>query len=154
MALELVQGQAKILNRDVETHGYVSGSGGRVHGQMSSMRTVTLEVGNQIVNIKHKEPIVVTDGDYIVAVGVRKSNGVQSSCVANRNRSTRNDPPDMLAIICGVLLIVLGLPLCLFLIGIPFVALGGFALYMGLQMRKAKAMLDEALSRPMPVGMG
>lgn len=152
MALELVQGQAKILNRDVETHGYVSGNGGRVHGQMSSMRTVTLEVGSQIVNIKHKEPIVVTDGDYIVAVGARKSNGVQSSCVANRSRSTRNDPPDVLVIIAGILCLVLGLPLSIVLLGIPLVLFGGYLLYVGFQMRKAKAMLDEALSRAVAAG--
>lgn len=151
MALELVQGKAKILNRDVETHGYVSGSGGRVHGQMSSMRTATLEVGNQIVNIKHKEPIVVTDGDWVVAVGARKSNGLQSSCVANRSRSTRNDPPDTLAIVCGILLLLLGLPLSLFLIGVPLVAFGGYVTYVGFQMRRAKAILDEALSSAMPL---
>ena len=154
MALELVQGQAKILNRDVETHGYVSGSGGRVHGQMSSMRTVTLDVGGQIVNIKHKEPIIVTDGDYVMAVGTRKSNGVQSFCAANRSRSTRNDPPDMLVIVCGILLLLIGLPLSLILIGIPLAAFGGYILYVGIQMQKAKAMLDEAISRALPAGVG
>lgn len=154
MALELVQGKAKILNRDVETHGYVSGSGGRVHGQVGSMRTVTLEVDNRIVNIKHKEPIVVTDGDYVMVVGARKSNGLHSSCVANRSRSTRNDPPDVLVIILGILCLLLGLPLSVILVGIPLVGLGGYLLYVGLQMRKARAMLDEALSQAMPAGTG
>ena len=70
------------------------------------------------------------------------------------SRSTRNDPPDLLVIVCGILLLLIGLPLSLILIGIPLVAFGGYILYVGIQMQKARTMLDEAISRTSPAGMG
>ena len=147
MAVELVQGTAKILDSGVETHGYVSGSGGNVRGQIESMRTVTLDVGGSIVHVKHKQPIVVVDGDQVVVAGVRKPNGINANAMANRTRSTRNNAPATLVIIAGVLMILLGLPLSLILLGLPLVAFGGYFLYVGLNMKKANALIDEALSR-------
>ena len=152
--MELVQGKATVLNRDTETHGHVSGNNGRVSGQISSMRVVTIDVGGQIVNIKHKEPIVVADGDDVVAAGARKSNGIQAFALANRSRSTRNHAPATLFIAGGGLFLLLGIPLSLLLVGLIFVAMGGYMLYMGLQMRKANALIDEVLSRASSVATG
>lgn len=148
MGMELIRGTAKILNRDIETRGYVSSSGSQVHGQIYSARTVTLEVDGQIITLKHKEPIVLTEGDWIVAAGWRTSNGLQSSVFANRSRKTFNHAPANLATLGGVLMILLGIPLLLFVVGILPIALGGYLLFLAKRMKQANAMLDAELARP------
>lgn len=149
--MELVQGRAKVLGRDVETHGHISGSGGNVRGQINSFRTATLDVGGQTVTVKHKEPIVVADGDDVVVAGVRKPAGIQAFALANRSRSTRNDAPATLLIALGSLLIVFSIPALIIVIGIVPMGIGAFVLHMGLKMRKANTMISEALARGTPV---
>ncbi|QNN47530.1 hypothetical protein H9L17_05160 [Thermomonas brevis] len=154
MALELVQGPVKIFERDVETRGHISSSGGRVQGQINSFRAVTLDMGGQVVTLRHQDPIVVADGDWVVAVGTRKSNGIHSSVFANRNRQTRTHAPATLMFVLAGILILLGIMTLIFLIGVFFLAFGGLVLFQGNRMRQANAMLDEALSRPLPAGAG
>lgn len=150
MALELVQGPVKVFERDVETRGHISSSGGRVQGQINSFRAVTLEMDGQVVTLRHQDPIVVADGDWVVAVGTRKSNGLHSSVFANRSRQTRTRAPATLMFILAGILMLLGLLLLIFIIGIVPIAFGGLVLFQGNRMRQANAMLDDALSRPMP----
>lgn len=153
MALELVQGQVKILNRDVETHGYVSGNGGNVRGHVHSFRAVTVEVDGRIVMLRDKDPIILADGDWLVAVGTRKSNGIHSSVFANRNRQTRTHAPAALMYALGGMSMLLGLMTLIFLIGFPVIGFAVYVLYRARQFTKANAMLDEALSRPMPAAI-
>ncbi|MCR6662798.1 MAG: hypothetical protein NVV60_06520 [Luteimonas sp.] len=144
--MELVQGKATVLGRDTETHGYVGGSGGNVSGHINSFRTATLDIGGTTVTVKHKEPIVVVDGDHVVVAGVRKANGIQAFALANRSRSTRNDAPATMLIVLGSLVVLLSIPAMIIIIGLLTGAIGGYVLYTGLKMRKANLLIQEALA--------
>lgn len=149
--MEIIQGKARVLDRDTETHGYVSGSGGRVSGQTSSMRTVTLEVAGRTVIVKHKQPIAVVDGDEVVAAGPQKAEGLYAYGFANRSRATRNKSPAGLMLLLGGLMVAVGIPLSLILVGLIFVGFGGYCLWLGMQMSKANTLLESALASAGPV---
>ncbi|MHC9084971.1 hypothetical protein ACYX7E_08020 [Luteimonas sp. RIT-PG2_3] len=149
--MEIIQGKARVLDRDTETHGYVSGSGGRVSGQTSSMRTVTLEVAGRTVIVKHKQPIAVIDGDEVVAAGPQKAEGLLAYGFANRTRATRNKSPAGLMLLLGGLMVALGIPLSVILVGLIFVGFGGYCLWLGAQMSKANKLLESTLAAAGPV---
>ncbi|WP_218012783.1 hypothetical protein, partial [Bacillus cereus] len=65
----------------------------------------------------------------------------------------KTQAPTALMYALGAMSMLLGLMTLIFLIGIPVIGFAVYVLYYARQFSQANAMLDEALSRPMPAAI-
>ena len=140
----LVDGVVSDIQRGSETSG--SGSSYRGTGQMHVQTTqlTVMRIGGQPAELKSKNLFIVKDGERVIAAGKTKHGVLRIGAARNLTAGTYYHPPVVLAWVGAAVLIVLGIPLSVFLIGIPFLLFGIYIAYMAVGWMKSIKMVEAA----------
>ena len=146
----LVDGVVSDIQRGSETSG--SGSSYRGTGQMHVQTTqlTVMRIGGQPAELKSKNLFIVKDGERVIAAGKTKHGVLRIGAARNLSAGTYFHPPVVLAWVGAALLIVLGIPLSVFLIGIPFLLFGIYVAYMAVGWMKSIKMVEAAAKDAKP----
>jgi hypothetical protein len=134
-----LSGVVSNLQFSSETSGQVHGSQGRVTGSMHTKQVVTFRVDGRAAQIKLLGQPSINDGDVVVITGKEKNGTFHARAMRNETTGAIDHRPANPSIILGGLFLVIGLPLSMIIIGLPFVGLGAYNIYDGLQTRQAIA---------------
>jgi hypothetical protein len=137
MALTTLSGTISGIRHSTET---------RSHGDKGSVKTgqvLAFRVGDRSAQIKLPDVPDVQEGDPVTLAGTEK-NGVFKA-LALRNDKTRAvySIPPTIGYVIGGLLVAVGIPLLMVLVGVLFIAAGGWTLYEAQNYSKAAAMLKN-----------
>ena len=140
----LFDGIVSDIQRGSETSG--SGSSYRGTGQMHVQTTqlTVMRIGGQAAELKSKNLFIVKDGERVIAAGKTKHGVLRIGAARNLTAGTYYHPPVVLAWVGAAVLIVLGIPLSVFLIGIPFLLFGIYIAYMAVGWMKSIKMVEAA----------
>jgi hypothetical protein len=145
MANVLLDGQVSNLARGSETLGSGSMRGGTGRMMIVSNQMTSFRIGGKPANLKTKELVAITDGDRVIAAGKDKRGVLQVDAIHNVTAGNHYYQSVTLLWILAVASLVVGLPFSFILIGLPFVALGVWAIMMALRVSKSIKMLKEAV---------
>lgn len=140
-----LSGVVSNLQFSSETSGQVHGSHGRVSGSMHTKQVVTFRVDGRPAQIKLLGQPSINDGDVVVITGKEKNGTFHARAMRNETTGAIDHRPANPSLILGGLFLVLGIPLSFVIIGLPFVAVGAYNIYDGLQTRQA---IDAARTAP------
>ena len=140
----LVDGVVSDIQRGSETSG--SGSSYRGTGQMNVQTTqlTVLRIGGQPAELKSKSLFIVKDGERVIAAGKTKHGVLRIGAARNMSAGSYYRPPVVLTWVGAAVLVVLGLPLSVFLIGIPFLLFGMYLAYVAVGWMKSIKMVEAA----------
>ena len=140
----LVDGIVSDIQRGSETSG--SGSSYRGTGQMHVQTTqlTVMRIGGQPAELKSKNLFIVKDGERVIAAGKTKHGVLRIGAARNLTAGTSYRPPVVLTWFLAALLVLLGLPLSVFLIGIPFLLVGIYVAYTAVGWMKSIKMVEAA----------
>ena len=140
----LVDGVVSDIQRGSETSG--SGSSYRGTGQMHVQTTqlTVLRIGGQPAELKSKSLFIVKDGERVIAAGKTKHGVLRIGAARNMSAGSYYRPPVVLTWVGAAVLVVLGLPLSVFLIGIPFLLFGMYLAYVAVGWMKSIKMVEAA----------
>ena len=146
----LVDGVVSDIQRGSETSG--GGSSYKGTGQMHVQTTqlTVMRIGGQPAELKSKNLFIVKDGERVIAAGKTKHGVLRIGAARNLSAGTYYHPPVVLAWVGAALLIVLGIPLSVFLIGIPFLLFGIYVAYMAVGWMKSIKMVEAAAKDAKP----
>jgi hypothetical protein len=145
---ESLAGKVSHLQFSSEVTGHISGSHGRVSGQMQTKQVVTFRVDGKPAQIKLKGQPSLSEGDMVVLAGKSKNGTFHARAMHNRTAGAVDHLPVIPNLVWGGVLVVLGIPLSLIIIGLPFLAIGIYGVWEGLQIKNAAAQVRSA--PPMP----
>jgi hypothetical protein len=134
-----LSGVVSNLQFSSETSGQIQGSHGRVSGNVHTKQVVTFRVDGRPAQIKLLGQPSLNDGDVVVLTGKEKNGTFHARAMRNETTGAIDHRPANPSIILGGLFLVIGLPLSAIIIGLPFVGLGAYNIYDGLQTRQAIA---------------
>jgi hypothetical protein len=137
MAIETFSGVVSGIRHSTETVGHV----GREGGSVATGQVLAFRVDDRPAQIKLKDLPDVRDGERVTLAG-RLKNGTFHA-LALRNDQTRavystNALPGY---VMGGLLVLIGLPLSLVIVGLPLLAGGAYTLYQAWSYSTAAKML-------------
>lgn len=89
-------------------------------------------------------PAQLRDGDRAVLGGTIGDGTLKANAYRNLTTGAVHKGSGTLLMIIGVLFVVVGVPFSLLLIGIPFVAIGAFLIWLALKQGKLNKMVDAA----------
>jgi hypothetical protein len=106
---------------------------------------LTLRIDGRPVFFRSRAMPSVSEGDRIAIAGPMKSGTLQGLALGNLTTGAMYCPNTTLPIIACAVVVVLGIPLIAILgIGLFFIAVGGWAVWKFLQIRKAGEMVRSA----------
>lgn len=135
--LETLSGKVSHLQFSSEVTGHVSGSHGRVSGQTRTKQVVTFRVDGKPAQIKLPGQPSISEGDSMVLAGKSKNGTFHARAMHNLTAGAIDHLPTTANLVWGGILVVLGLPLSLVIIGLPFLAIGAWGVWEGLQNKNA-----------------
>jgi hypothetical protein len=141
---DILSGTVSKLQFSSEVSGHVSGSHGRVQGSTHTKQVTTFRVDGKPAQIKLPGQPSISEGDVVLLAGKEKNGTFRARAMRNDTSGALDHPPTLGNFIGGGAALLLGLPLSLILIGLPFVAIGAWAIWDGLQTNKAIALLRSA----------
>lgn len=134
-----LSGAVSNLQFSSETSGQIQGSHGRVSGSMHTKQVVTFRVDGKPAQIKLLGQPSLNDGDVVVLSGKEKNGTFHARAMRNETTGAIDHRPATPSLVLGGLFVLIGLPLSMIIVGLPFVAVGAYNIYDGLQTRKAIA---------------
>ena len=138
MASKVIQGRLTHVQQTTETHGQIT----RGTGQITSANAWSFRIANQAVLFKSRDGASLSDGDLVVAAGQDSKGTFQAYAIRNDTTGSVHEGSSMLCFVLGGLLAVFGVPLILFfLIGLLFVGLGLYIVWIGTKIRSANLAL-------------
>lgn len=132
-----LSGPVSNLQFSSETSGQIQGSHGRVSGNVHTKQVVTFRVDGKPAQIKLLGQPSLNEGDVVVLSGKQKNGTFHARAMRNETTGAIDHRPATPSLVLGGLFLVIGLPLSMVIIGLPFVAVGAYNIYDGLQTRKA-----------------
>lgn len=141
---ETISGTVSKLQFSSETSGHVSGSYGRVQGSTHTKQVVTFRVNNRPAQIKLLGQPSISDGDVVLLGGAMKDGTFHARAMRNETSGAIDHRPAVPSLVIGSLFLVIGLPLSIVIIGLPFVAFGAYNIWDGLRTKKAIDMVRSA----------
>ena len=148
MSVTIMTGKISHIDHSTETSGHITANRG---GQIQTAHAWSFRLNNRPVTYKSRSTASFSEGDELTAAGENR-NGT-FFIVSCRNETTGavyESPATMICVAAG-LLIVLGLPMMLLLIGFLLVPLGIYFLMMGLKMSAANKLLQATPPNRPPV---
>jgi len=103
-----------------------------------------MRIGGQAAELKSKSLFIVKDGERVIAAGKTKHGVLRIGAARNLSAGTSYHPPVVLAWVLAILLVGLGLPFSIFLIGIPFLLVGIYVAYTAVGWMKSVKMVEVA----------
>ena len=104
----------------------------------------TFRLGDRSAQMRIRSMPDVQDGDRVTVAGREKQGVFHILAMRNEETGIIWSNPSTLNLIIGPILVILGLPLCVLLIGFLIVPVGGVVFYQGVQLRSAAEMLRNA----------
>lgn len=141
MSMETLSGEVSQVRHSTETSGAISGSRGRVRGSVSTSHVCTMLVGKVPITMKLPGATNLNDGDIVTVVGLRKPAGLKGIVLRNESLGTLHHSPTWVGYVLATLLLMLGIPLSFVIIGLPFLGIGIYILYLSIQQTKAIGLL-------------
>lgn len=141
---ETLSGTVSKLQFSSETTGQVSGSYGRVQGSTHTKQVATFRVDGRPAQIKLLGQPSLSDGDVVLLAGAMKNGTFHARAMRNENSGAIDHRPAVPSLVLGGLMLALGLPLSIVIIGLPFVAFGIYNIWDGLKTKKAIAAVRGA----------
>lgn len=141
---ETLSGTVSKLQFSSEVSGHVSGSYGRVQGRTQTRQVTTFRVDGKPAQIKLPGQPSISEGDVVLLAGKVKNGTFHARAMRNETSGALDHPPTLGNFIGGGAALLLGLPLSLILIGLPFVVVGAWAIWDGLQTNKAAGLVRAA----------
>jgi hypothetical protein len=144
--METLSGTASGVRHQTETSGSIRGSSvsGRVQGSISTRHVCTLRVAGVPVQIRLPGATNLSDGDVVTVVGLRKADGFRGLALRNESTGTVHGHAAWIGYVAAGLLLAMGIPLSLVLLGVPLVIAGGFVLWLAVRQSRALALLQSA----------
>lgn len=139
--METLTGVASSVRHSTETSGHVHGSHGRVSGSVSTSHVCTLRVNGVPVSIKLPGATNLNDGDVVTLVGARRAEGFKGYVMRNDSTGTVHSSPTWVGYLAAGLLLLLGIPLSFVIIGLPFLGIGAFVLWLSIRQTRALGLL-------------
>ena len=151
MAHILVDGIVSDVQRGTETTGGGSSYRGTGSMQISTSQITTMRIGSKAAEVKSKGMFIVKDGERVIAAGKEKGGVLKIGAARNLTAGTVYHPPVIAVWIAAGASLLLGIPLSLIIIGLPFLGLGIYLIYLALGWKKSIAMVEEASSNAKPL---
>lgn len=142
--IEVISGKVSMLQFSSETTGQFSGSGGRVSGNIHTKQVITFRVDGRPAQIKLPGQPSLTEGDSVVLAGSVKNGTFYARAMRNDSTGAIDHQPTTGLIALGAIMIALGVVLLIVLVGVLFIAFGGWNVYQGLQNRQSVALVQAA----------
>lgn len=139
--MEILTGTASNVRHATETRGSMSSSHGRMSGSVSTSHVCTLRVANQPVQIKLPGATNLNDGDLVTIAGDRRADGFRGYALRNESTGTVHAYGTTLAYVFAGLCLLLGIPLSFLIIGLPFLGVGIYVLWLARRQARALRML-------------
>ena len=121
----VLSGQVSHVTTTSTVQGEVKRGKGRVH----TFHKTDFRVGGKAAVFKAS--INIADGDQVTLVGKLKGGELHARAIRNEQTGVIHSGITTAAYVSGGILVVVGLPLSLIIIGIPLVAFGGWVLFEG-----------------------
>jgi hypothetical protein len=110
------------------------------------MHSCSFRINGRPATIKLANAANLGEGDQVTVAGREKQSGFVGYALRNDTTGAIYSLPSWMPYIAGGLLVLIGLPLSAILIGIPFLGLGLWALYVGRRNASAVSLIQSALS--------
>lgn len=141
---ETLSGTVSMLQFSSETTGQVSGSYGRVQGSTHTKQVATFRVDGRPAQIKLLGQPSLSDGDVVLLAGATKNGTFHARAMRNESSGAIDHRPAVPSLVLGALMVAIGLPLSLIIIGLPFLAFGIYNIWDGFKTKKAISMVRSA----------
>ena len=143
MAITLLSGTATNVAQGSETTYAASAQ----YGPIAQHNTViTLRIDGRVVHFRTRTMPSISEGDIVAAAGPDKSGTLYALALKNLTTGAVYCPSTTLPMIGAVVVILLGIPLIALLgLGLFFVGMGAWILLRCLRIRKAAAMIQQAV---------
>jgi hypothetical protein len=151
MAHIVVDGIVSDIQRGAETTGSGSSYQGTGSMQVATTQLTTMRIGNQAAELKSKSIFIVRDGERVIAAGKEKNGVLQIGAARNLSARTVYHPPIIRGWIAAGAALVLGVPLSLIFIGLPFLGVGIYLIIRGLSWKTSMNMVEAAASNAKPL---
>jgi len=140
----LIDGVVSDIQRGSETSGSGSSYGGTGQMRVQTTQLTVMRIGGQAAELKSKSLFIVKDGERVIAAGKSKHGVLRIGAARNMTAGTSYRPPVLLTWFGAALLILLGVPFSLFLIGIPLLLVGIYVAYTAVGWMKSIRMVEAA----------
>lgn len=125
MALTTLSGTVSGIRHSSETSGHIGKNGGNVH----TKQVIALRVDGKPAEIKLMSMPDVQDGERVTLAGRMKNGSFRALAMRNEKTGAIYRMPTTLAYVFGALLVLVGLPLLLVVVGVLFIGAGAWTLY-------------------------
>ncbi len=125
MALTTLSGTVSGIRHSSETSGHIGKNGGNVH----TKQVIAFRVDGKPAEIKLMNMPDVQDGEHVTLAGRMKNGSFRALAMRNDQTRAVYKMPTTLAYVFGALLVLVGLPLLLILVGVLFIGAGAWTLY-------------------------
>ncbi len=131
------------VHHSSETSGAIGKSGGQVH----TKQVLTLRVDGKPAQIKLPSAPSLSEGERVTLIGHEKQGTFIGRAMRNDSTGAIYSPPTAPYFIMGALFIIVGVLTLMFVVGIIFIGVGAYNLYLGYLNTQAVGALS-ALARP------
>jgi hypothetical protein len=100
---------------------------------------VQFRLNGRPVRIKVTDSASISEGDHLVAAGAEKQGTLEALAVKNVTTGAIHHNPYQFPLIAGIVVGVCSIPLCLFLIGIPMLAINAWVVMRANKVKQAVA---------------
>lgn len=111
---------------------------------------LVMKIGSQVAQLKSPHFFAVTEGERVVAAGKVKDGVLKIGAVHNLTAGTQHNPPIAMGWTMAGLLMFLGLPSSVILIGIPFVGLSIYNIVRTMGWQKDLRLVTQAAREARP----
>jgi hypothetical protein len=137
MALTTLTGTVTGIRHSTETVGQIGTNGGSVQtGQLMAFR-----VDERSAQIKLKDMPDLRDGERVTLAGRAKNGTFRALALRNDQTRAVYATAAWPGYVMGGIMVALGIPLSLMIIGLPFLVIGLYTLYQAFSYAKAEKML-------------
>ncbi len=137
MSLTTLSGVVSGIRHSTETEGHIGKGGGNVRtGQVLAFR-----IGDTSAQIKLKDVPDIRDGEQVTLAGHMKNGAFRALAIRNDTTRAVYGTAPMPGYILGGLMVLVGIPLLLVIIGVVFIGVGGYTLYQAHNYATANKML-------------
>lgn len=113
------------------------------NGNVNSQHASVFRIDNFPAKVKSGSHNSLSNGDTITAVGEIKKGTLVIYAYRNETTGAYDESQTVLPLILGICMLVLGVPLSLFIIGLPLLVFGGIVLYGVYLGHEAKKILHQ-----------
>src|SRR4051794_12194656 len=112
--------------------------------QGATSQLTGMRIGKQPATLKSKNMFIVKNGERVIAAGTQKHGVLRIGAARNLSAGTVHHPPIITGSIGAGAALVLGLPLSVIFIGLPFVGVGIYMIVQCLSWKKSVNMVEAA----------